>query len=86
MEAKTNEGVFDGLKEGSEEHENKKKELRAEFEELEKKAIEENNEKAELKKNEGNLFLQQKKYEDAIASYNEAIILNPNSPIYYANR
>merc|ERR1711974_452164 len=41
---------------------------------------------AEEKKAEGNTLLRESKTEEAIERYSEAINLNPNNAIYYANR
>ncbi|CAD8145329.1 unnamed protein product [Paramecium pentaurelia] len=38
------------------------------------------------KKEEGNKFFAEKKYDEAIKCYSEAIDHNPNEPIYYSNR
>ena len=58
----------------------------AAFEANEEKELKANLEAAEKKKTEGNELLQQKKIEEAIVCYDEAIKLNPNSAIYFANR
>jgi len=45
-----------------------------------------NKEMAEAKKNEGNDFMRVEKFNEAIASYTNAIDLDPNNAIYYSNR
>ncbi len=50
-------------------------------------SIDENTRKrAEQAKTEGNNFLGQQKYREAIERYSHAISLNPNNAIYYSNR
>lgn len=41
---------------------------------------------AEQAKNKGNDFFKKKQFNDAINSYEEAIKLNPNEPLYYNNK
>ncbi|KAJ1927000.1 Serine/threonine-protein phosphatase 5, partial [Tieghemiomyces parasiticus] len=41
---------------------------------------------AEKLKNEANVFFKERKYDDAIRLYTEAIELNPSVPAYYCNR
>ncbi|KAH3672785.1 hypothetical protein WICMUC_004007 [Wickerhamomyces mucosus] len=43
-------------------------------------------ERAESLKNEGNLFLKQNHFEEALAKYTQAIEINSSNAIYYANR
>jgi tetratricopeptide (TPR) repeat protein len=43
-------------------------------------------ERAEKHKADGNVLLQSKKYDEAVAAYDAAIALNPNVSIYHANK
>lgn len=47
---------------------------------------EENKQQAEAKKAEGNDFMRDGRFQDAIASYTSAITLHPTNAIYYSNR
>ncbi|KAK2958529.1 putative ALA-interacting subunit 5 [Blattamonas nauphoetae] len=49
-------------------------------------SYEQKRDKANDLKNEGNKFFQQKKYAEAIAKYNQAIVFNPSESIFYNNR
>lgn len=37
-------------------------------------------------KNQGNEFVKQEKYKEALEAYNSAIQIDPNNSIYYCNR
>eukprot|EP01084_Bolivina_argentea_P096755 173935_1 len=41
---------------------------------------------AEICKEEGNTFMKQKKYQQAVDSYTKSIHLNPKNAVYYSNR
>ena len=54
---------------------------------IERVEVDEESEKlAEEKKIEGNQLVSSKKFHEAIDAYSQAISLNPNSSVYYANR
>lgn len=53
---------------------------------MSKEELEKNHSKALEHKNQGNIFVQQKKWDKAIASYSEAIKIFPYDAIFYANR
>lgn len=40
----------------------------------------------EEKKNEGNSYFQKNDYHNAIASYNDCILMNPEEPVAYSNK
>lgn len=40
----------------------------------------------EEKKNEGNAYFQNNQYQNAITSYNDCILLNPEEPVAYSNK
>jgi len=42
--------------------------------------------KAEDLKTQGNQFYNEERFEKAIQCYTEAILMNPNEPVYYTNR
>lgn len=79
-------GYFKGAEEGSDEEKRRidraREKLKTRLEE-DKKVREE---AAEAKKNEGNALLSERKFEEAIQAYTEAIELNPKNAIYFANR
>ena len=41
---------------------------------------------ADKLKNQGNEFVKQEKYKEALEAYNSAIQIDPNNSIYYCNR
>ncbi|XP_029666228.1 RNA polymerase II-associated protein 3 [Formica exsecta] len=53
---------------------------------MSKEELEKDHSKALEHKNQGNIFVQQKKWDKAIASYSEAIKIFPYDAIFYANR
>jgi len=79
-------GFFSGTEPGSEEYNARVEKARARLKEEEEKAKQRRIEEAEVKKGEGNTLLRESKTEEAIEKYTEAINLNPNNAIYYANR
>ncbi|XP_020289075.1 RNA polymerase II-associated protein 3-like [Pseudomyrmex gracilis] len=53
---------------------------------LSKEELEKNHSRATTHKEEGNIFVQQKNWSKALASYNEAIKIFPYDAVFYANR
>lgn len=53
---------------------------------MSKEELEKDHDKALVHKEQGNIFVQQKKWDKAIASYSEAIKIFPYDAIFYANR
>lgn len=53
---------------------------------MSKEELEKDHDKALVHKEQGNIFVQQKKWDKAIASYSEAIRIFPYDAIFYANR
>jgi len=53
---------------------------------MSKEELQQEHDKANQHKEEGNKFVQQKKWNKAIASYSEAIKIFPYDAIFYANR
>lgn len=79
-------GYFNNVEQDSEEYNLRVSKARARLEAEEKEQSAARLAQAEEKKQLGNELLQQKKIDEAIQAYNEAITLNPKSAIYYANR
>jgi len=82
----TDKGYFANCDQGSDEYNQRLEKARERLQAQEKIELESRNQQAEAKKQEGNELLQQKKTDEAIEAYSEAIRLNPNNAIYYANR
>lgn len=53
---------------------------------MSKEKLEKDHSKALKHKDQGNIFVQQKNWDKAIASYSEAIQIFPYDAIFYANR
>jgi small glutamine-rich tetratricopeptide repeat-containing protein alpha len=77
----TEKNYFKGCDESSKEYQDRYNKAREKY----LSSLESKSKQAEDFKNKGNDFVSEKKYQEAIDCYNNAIKLNDQNPLYYSN-